>query len=104
MKKTVTAILTAALMASVLASCTAKTEPTRTSSATRETTTTTTTTQATTTAATSTQDRVPYDPIRDGEHAITPEIEELYYESFEGIDERLYKRARKSASSNLPDQ
>ena len=83
MKKTVTAILTAALMASVLASCTAKAEPTRTSSATRETTTTTTTTQATT----STQDRVPYDPIRDGEHAITPEIEELYYESFEGIDE-----------------
>lgn len=91
MKKTVTAILTAALMASALASCTAKTEPTMTSSATRETTTTTTTTQATTTtqttAATSTQDRVPYDPIRDGEHAITPEIEELYYEAFEGIDE-----------------
>lgn len=87
MKKTITAILTAALMASVLASCGTKTEPARTSSATRETTvqTTTTTTQATT--ATTTQDRVPYDPIRGGEHAITPEIEELYYESFEGIDE-----------------
>lgn len=85
MKKTITAILTAALMASVIASCTAKTEPSRTSSTSRETTTQTTT--ATTTTQTTSQDREPYDPIRGGEHAITPEIEELYYEAFEDIDE-----------------
>jgi len=96
MKKAITVILTTILMASVAAGCSeAPSHTTKTSSTTRERETTSaseeTTTEPSETSAselsTSFPDPEGLTPISEGDHAITPEIEDMYYEAYSYVDE-----------------
>jgi len=89
MKKTIAMILAATLMASVLASCGADPEPTRVSSAARETTATTAEEPTTTTSdlVLHIPDGDGLVPLREGEHAISEDLEATYYEAFLDLDE-----------------
>ena len=92
MKKTIAIILTTMLMASAAASCTeAPSHTTRTSSTTRERETTAPTEE--TTSETTSELQVNFTTldtltcVTTGEHAMTPEAEEAYYEAFIDVDE-----------------
>jgi len=93
MKRTITTILaTTLLMASVAACGNKGSEPSRTSSVSRESETTTTTTAEETTTTTSElvlniPDGDGLVPLSAGEHAISQDLEDTYYEAFLDLDE-----------------